>query len=123
MDAEKYFERARALEEEGELGQAASAYKRLVDLATDPRFHIAYGYCLQRLGHWEQSIVQLEQGLALKPHYCESDARIMLAESYWAGGYKAKAIEQWRIVSATKPEYPSYGAPIDEARARLAEHV
>src|SRR5262245_14752860 len=123
MDAEKLFERAHALEEAGEVGQAASVYKQLVEVAADPSFHIEYGHCLRRLGHWQQSIVQLEQGVALKPHYCESDARVMLAESYWAGGQKAKAIDQWRIVAAMKPEYPSYGAPIDEARAKLAEHT
>lgn len=119
MEPEQLFRQAAEYESQGNHREAAAAYKRLVGAASDPRFHIAYGHCLQKLSHWGQSAAQLEHGLALKPHYGEADARLMLAESYLNAGKKAKAIEQWRVVERMSPAYPSYEAPINAARALL----
>ena len=85
--------------------------------------HSAYGRCLQQLGHWEQSVVQFERGLELKPHYCGSDARLMLAESYLKVGSKPKAIREWHIVAGMKPEYPSYEATINAATELLQRNA
>jgi tetratricopeptide (TPR) repeat protein len=106
------------------LAEAAAVFAKLIESALpDPRFHIAYGHCLQQLRHWEQSAVQFEHGLALKPSYAEADARLMLAESYAKAGNQAKALEQWRIIAKMPPSYPSYEAPINEAKALLNQHA
>ena len=111
MDDESLYREAIALGEAGEFGQAARLYKRLVAKSTDPRHFIGYGVCLQRLGHWEQSIVQLERGVELKPHYCEPDARLFLAESYLQANQKARAIQQWRIVERMPPSIRAMRQP------------
>lgn len=123
MDFEALYRQANELETGGQFNKAASAYRRLVNAATDARFHVAYGVCLQKLGRWRESVLQLQLGVTLKPHYCEGDARLLLAKSYLMAGKKAKAIEQWRIVAVMKPEYPSYEAVPDEAREMLNKHA
>jgi tetratricopeptide (TPR) repeat protein len=123
MQAEDLFHQAHECEADGNHSKAAAIYKQLVADSSDARFHVAYGACLQHLGHWEQSAAQLECGLALKPHYAEADARLMLAESYFRSGKKSKAVEQWRLVGDMSPTYPSYEAPINAARALLNEHA
>ena len=55
---------------------------------------MAYGYCLQRLNHWEQSVLVFERTIELKPHYCEGDTRLALADSYIKTNQKKKAITQ-----------------------------
>ena len=123
MVDDSLYREAIALGEAGEFGKAARLYKRLVAKSTDPRHLIGYGVCLQRLGHWEQSVVQLERGVEVKPHYCEPDARLFLAESYLRVKQKARAIQQWRIVEGMPPEYPSYEATAKEARTQLELHA
>lgn len=122
MSAEATYIEAQELEAAGKHGEAAGLYRELVRLEKDPRFHIAFGLCLQRLGHWHESARQLQRGIDLKPHYGEADARLFLAESLLKAGQKKKAIEQWKFVAAMRPEYPSYEAIADEARKRLAEN-
>jgi tetratricopeptide (TPR) repeat protein len=119
MEAEELFREACDADAQGDHGKAATKFKRLVAIASDARYHIAYGWCLQQLNHWQQSAAELERGIALKPKYAEADARVMLAESYLRGGDKARAVQQWRIVTAMVPSYPSYEAPINAAKAAL----
>jgi len=121
MSAEAIYKQAQELVAAGRHGDAVSLYKELIALAADPRFHIAFGVCLQRLGHWQESAKQLQRGIDLKPHYCEGDARLFLAESLLQSGQKKKAIEQWKLVATMEPEYPSYEAVPNEAKKRLTE--
>ena len=121
-DAETLYREAMALDAAGEYGRSARLYKELVASSEDPRHFVAYGACLQRLGHWEQSVAPLERGVELKPHYCEPDARIFLAESYLRTNRKDKAIQQWRVIEGMPPEYPSYELPAKDARAKLELH-
>ena len=123
MSNEQEFQKARALEDRQDFPGALSVYKKLVQGSGDPRHFIAYGVCLQRLSHWKQSIGPLQQGIALKPHYCEGDARLFLATAYFESGQKKKAIDQWRLVSQMEPEYPSYDAVPDEAKRMLAKYA
>ena len=98
MDAESIYNQACELTSKADNANALLLYKQLVEAKEDARFFIAYGVCLQKLGHWKQSILPLEKGIDLKPHYCEGDARLVLAESYLNAGYKSKAIAQWKLV-------------------------
>ena len=81
-EAERKYRAAIELADSGQSGAAVSAYKALCSKYSDARYFIAFGRLLQSLGHWDQSIAQFLRGLELKPHYCEGDARLMLAESY-----------------------------------------
>lgn len=122
-DAERSYRAAMELADAGQTGAAVIAYKALCSKHADPRCFIAFGCLLQKLGHWDQSIAQFLRGLELKPHYSEGDARLMLAESYLNAKQLPEAMEQWRIVAAMKPEYPSYDAVPEEAKRRLREHA
>ena len=123
FDPESLFCEANELASAGEHNEAVAAFKRLVTSEIDARFHIAYARSLQALGQWEESITQFRAGLDLKPHYCEGDARLMLAESLIKIGKKRRAIDEWRIVAAMAPEYPSYEVVQNEAKANLAKHA
>jgi hypothetical protein len=65
MSAEAIYAKARELQTQGKYGEATSIYKELVKQAQDFRFYIAYGVCLQCLGHWQESIKQLQRGIDL----------------------------------------------------------
>lgn len=124
FDASVQYNKAQELAEAGKTGEAVRAYQELCErYPSDPRFLIAFGQLMQSLGHWEQSIERFLKGIELRPHYCEGEARLMLAESYLKAGHKAKAIEQWRLVAAREPEYPSYDRVPTEAKQRLEEHA
>ena len=123
MDIEDRYKEALSLVEKGEHNKALLIYRELIKESDDPRFYIAYGTCLQELGHLEESINQLEKGIALKPHYCEGDARLFLATSYLKAGQKNKAIEQWKIVEKMEPEYPSYEEVPNEAKRMLEKYA
>ncbi len=120
MKSELLFDQIQALEQQGNYQEAVKQYKRLVSNSEDPRYFIAYGVCLQKLQHWEQSARLLEKGIALKPHYCEGDARLFLAESYLKSGHVKKAIRQWKRVEKMEPEYPGYQQVQNEAKKMLA---
>jgi len=90
MNVEATFARAEALQAAGKHGKAAAIYKYLIKMSEDPRFYIAYGVCLQGLGHWRDSANNLKRGIDLKPNYCEGDARLFLAESLLKLGQKKK---------------------------------
>lgn len=123
MKPEELYKNAVQLEEQHKFSEAVKIYKKLISLESDPRYFIAFGVCLQQLGHWKESVKQLEAGLLLKPHYCEGDARLFLAESYLKLGKKKKAIEQWRIVENMEPEYPSYEKVPEEAKRMLQKYA
>ncbi|MBR1219262.1 tetratricopeptide repeat protein [Bradyrhizobium sp. U87765 SZCCT0131] len=115
------FRRGCDLQAAGDRPAAITHYRTAIDLdATDPRFWIAFGQCLSELHHWDEAIRALTRGIALKPHYCEADARLMLAEALYGAGRLRDARTQWDIVSRMQPEYPSYDLPMQEARQRLA---
>lgn len=122
-NSETLYQKAIKLDSKGEYQQALTVYKQIARTSSDPRHLIAYGVCLQRLGHWKQSIAALEKGLALKPHYCEGDARLFLAKAYIKSGKKSLAIRQWQHVTRMQPEYPSYDSVQDEARKMLSQHA
>ena len=111
------------LMEDGAFDEAAPRLEALVANASDARFHSAYGICLQKIGQWSGAIQQFEAALAPKPVYCEADWRNMLAQSCLRVGQMPKAIEQWRIVAAMEPSYPSRDFPIDEAKRMLEKHA
>ncbi len=70
-------------ERQGNLQGAADACRRAIDLlAGDPRPLIALGRLQSRRGQHEEAIRLLQEGIALKPHYAEADARLMLAEAF-----------------------------------------
>lgn len=123
MNAEDLFRQAQELQLEGQPGKAAKLYKQLVATHSDARFHIAFGACLQALHHWQESIAQLQQGLDLRPAYCEGEARLLLAESLVEAGQLKRAVEQWRIVASMPPTYPGYEAVPNEAKAMLGKHA
>jgi tetratricopeptide (TPR) repeat protein len=124
VDAAILFNKARELADFGQTEAATKAYHELcVSFPGNSRFFIGFGLLLQSLGHWEQSIEKFSRGLELRPHYCEGDTRLMLAESYLKSGQKTMALEQWRIVAAMSPQYPSYDAVPNEAKRRLEEHA
>jgi tetratricopeptide (TPR) repeat protein len=122
MNAEALYKEANELDNAGHHSQAAKIYEQLVELFVDARFHIAYGYCLQQTNHWKESTWQFQKGISLKPHYCEGDARLMLANSYMKLRRQKNAVEQWKIVAAMNPEYPSYEAVPNEAKEFLKKY-
>lgn len=122
MDHDAIYRDARALEDQGKHSDALVHYKALTADSSDPRYHIAYGVCLQRLGLWGESIGPLTRGVELKPYYCLGDARLFLAESLLRCGRKKDAVVQWRIVAAMEPEYPSYQEVPNEAKRMLELH-
>ncbi|WP_457426370.1 hypothetical protein [Roseateles sp. P5_E7] len=61
MDAQASYVKAQELEAQGKHREASAIYKDLVKQSVDPRFFIAYGVCLQRLGHWQESAKHLQR--------------------------------------------------------------
>ncbi|WPP45814.1 hypothetical protein [Pseudomonas sp. AN-1] len=91
MNSEQLYQNAMQLDSKGEYQRSISIYKELAKISNDPRHLIAYGVCLQRLGHWKQSIAPLEKGISLRPYYCEGDARLFLAKAFFNSGKKKLA--------------------------------
>jgi tetratricopeptide (TPR) repeat protein len=118
--AEGYHWLASALEALKDHGQAARAYREAIRRdGKDPRSKIALGRLLTSMGHLKEAIIELQEGVALKPHYGEADARIFLAEAYEKAKRLPAAIEQRKIVETMEPSYPSYDLPMQEARRKL----
>jgi Flp pilus assembly protein TadD len=111
---------AASLERQGDLAAAVKTARQALDLdPKDPRHWISLGAMLIKQHHWPEAIRSLKQGLALRPHYAEADARLFLAEAYVGAGCKKDAETQWRLVSAMDPCYPSGDKPMKEALAKL----
>lgn len=87
----------------------------------DPRPQIALGRLLLNSGRFRDAIRELEQGVKLKHHYAEADARLFLAEAYEAAGDLPKARAEWFRIAKMEGHYPSYDEPMNEARRKLAQ--
>jgi tetratricopeptide (TPR) repeat protein len=115
---------ASAWEGLGDYQEAAKAYKEAIRCdAKDPRPKISLGRLLTSMGQLNEAITELQQGLALKPHYGEPDARLFLAEAYEKAHDLIKATEQWEIIEKMDPSYPSNDEPMREARRKLQIYV
>jgi tetratricopeptide (TPR) repeat protein len=102
--------------------QAVKAYTEAIRCdAKDPRPRVALGRLLTVMGHVDEAIIELQHGVALKPHYGEPDSRLFLAEAYEKANRLSEAIEEWKIVERMEPSYPSYDLPMQEARRKLEE--
>jgi len=103
--------------------KAIKSYRKAIECdPEDTRVRLALGRLLSQLGHQEQAIIMLKDGIALKPHYAEADARLFLAEAYERSGKIRSAKQQWALVADMKGSYPSYDEPMNEARKKLKEH-
>ena len=113
---------AAALQRRGDLSQALDAATRAVELSDqDTRHLISLGRILLDLQRFDDAVRMLRRGLELHPHYAEADARLFLADALDRSGQLDAAREQWRIISAMEPSYPSYEKAIEEARRKLTE--
>jgi tetratricopeptide (TPR) repeat protein len=118
--AETEFLAGNACRQEGDLAQALRHYRAATDLSgNDPRYWIACGECLLTLRHWREAVRALTRGIEQNPAYGEADARLMLADALMAEGKTRQAVLQLKHVAAMEPAYPSYEAPIAEAKTRL----
>lgn len=114
---------AGALQQQGKVEEACTCERRAVQLLPDdPRPLIGLGQILGLLGKYDEAVPLFEKGLALKPHYAEADARLMLAEAHEQLGQVDKAAALWRQVICMKSMYPSFDEPMEEAMRKLAEH-
>ena len=121
-DPELEFETALEMEKNQKFNKAVIHYKKAISLdPLESRYWISLGVCLSILHHWEQAINCLKRGIELKPHYCEADARMFLADALYEARRKREAREQWEIVSKMESMYPSYEEPINQAKRRLEE--
>ncbi len=112
-----------ALRQQGKLEEACEAERLAISLLpSDPRPLIALGWSLRLGGRYAEAVKFLEEGLSLKPHYGEADARIMLAETYECLGEIDKAVTIWEHVISMDSMYPSYERPMIEARKKLKDH-
>ena len=107
------------LESQGRTEEAVEAYQQAIRLLpTDPRPVIALGRLQTTCGHYAEAIRLLESGIAMKPHYTETDARLSLADALERSGAIEKAIAQWQVVMHMEPSYPSRHLPMDEAKRK-----
>jgi len=105
------------------LEEAAKEFRAAINLdPADPRPYIAFGWMLFKQGRLQPAIQLLTQGVELKPHYGEADARLMLALVLLAAGKKKRACQQLEIVAGMEPSYPSCNESIEEARQLLKQH-
>ncbi len=102
---------------------ATKTYRQAIQCdPKDPRPRIALGRLLIAVGCPREAIVELQQGIELRPHYGEADARLFLAEAYEKTNDFPKAKEQWKLIEKMVPFYPSDDDPMKEARRKLQEH-
>jgi tetratricopeptide (TPR) repeat protein len=112
-----------AYERLGDDDRAAKEHQIAHDLdPSDTRPLISLGVIRTRQRRLDEAIGLLEQGIALKPHYCFADAKLFLAEAFEGAGELEKARQQWREVLELEPMYPSYDEPIKEAHKKLRLH-
>lgn len=92
-----------ALDEMGRGSEAESFYKEAARLMpADARPHTSLAICLVKLGRFSDAITFFRRGIALKPHYGEISARMMLADALLQNGQTTEAISEWEIVSNMK---------------------
>jgi tetratricopeptide (TPR) repeat protein len=119
--AEAAFQKAVSLQQSGDLQGAAVEFARATKLdRSDPRFWIARGVALLELRHFKEAARCLREGVDLKPHYGEADARVWLGDALWLSGHRTDAEQQWLVASKMKPAYTGYENPINEAKRRVA---
>ena len=122
VETEAEYQAALELMSQGKFVDAAVMLQALTAFTSDTRMLAAYGICQQQRGLWAESIGLFQRALDLKPAYCESDWRNMLATSYIKNGDPQNALAQWRIVSQMRPTYPGHDFPIDEAKKMLKDY-
>ena len=109
-----------ALLDQSRLTEADTAFRRSIALApTDSRAHLWLGTALERAGRLNDSVQCFRDGLDLKPHYSEADSRVELASVLKKLGRIEEAIAEWQMVARMDASYPSYDAPIDDAKREL----
>jgi tetratricopeptide (TPR) repeat protein len=115
---------AHVLERQGRLEEAnTAAHTAVALLPGDPRPVIALGYYFLLVGKYNEAVHFLEEGLALKPHYGEADARFMLAEAFERLGQIPKAAVLWRQIIEMPSAYPSHDRPMKESKRKLAQYA
>jgi tetratricopeptide (TPR) repeat protein len=120
---EAYHFLAFALERQSKLEEACAAEREAIRLLPgDPRSLISIGRLLHSLGRPAEAIPYFEEGLRLKPHYAEADARFMLSEALESLGQIDKAVQIWRQIIKMDSTYPSYDRLSDEASKKLSKH-
>jgi tetratricopeptide (TPR) repeat protein len=77
---------------------------------------------VERLGRNKEAVQHYRDGLALNPHYCEADARVMLANALKKIGKLDEAVIEWEAVVKMEPMYPSYEKPMQDAKRELERH-
>jgi len=120
---ESFLFLAGALQRQNKLKQACEMGRTAVRLLPgDPRPLIDLGNTLLLSGRHAAAVHSLEDGLKLKPHYGEADARCMLAEAFERLGNIKRAAVTWRQIANMESTYPSHDRPMEEAKKKLAKH-
>ncbi len=110
-------------EKRGQLREAVASFERAISLAPDDaRPRIMLGVCLTRLKDYTTAIIHLRQGIALKPHYGEASAHLLLADALRQNRQIDAAREEWRRVLEMPSGYPDYEHPHKEARGLLKKY-
>ncbi len=89
---------------------------------SDSRPLISLGVLRTRQRRFDDAIRLIEEGIALKPHYCFADAKLFLAEAFEGALKIEQAKQQWREVLELEPMYPSRDKPMKEARQKLRQY-
>lgn len=111
---------ASGLEQQGKFKEAEALYRRAIALEPDDsRFHISLAGCVECLGRLKAAVGHYRDGLTLNPHYCEADARVMLANVLKKLNQLDEAVIEWEAVVKMEPMYPSYDKPIQDAKREL----
>ncbi|MBT32732.1 MAG: hypothetical protein CMO01_23985 [Thalassobius sp.] len=72
-DARSYFNRARALEEQGKSEDALADYKTAAQLDTyDPSYRMGSGMCNFQLGNYNQAIIDMNEVLKINPQSAQA---------------------------------------------------
>ena len=123
-DGEAYHCLAIALGQQGRLAEACEASARAIErLPSNPRPMIFRAKYLHDLHNDAEALLWIEKGVALKPHYGEPAARLLLAEIYESLGRVDDAVRQWMHVKEMPSEYPDYRHPGAAAKRKLAEYA
>jgi tetratricopeptide (TPR) repeat protein len=110
-------------EKKGQLREAVASFERAIGVAPDDtRPRIMIGVCLTRLKDYTAAVTHLREGIALKPHYGEASAHLLLADALRRNGQVDAAREEWRLILQMPEEYPDHGNPHKEARQLLKKY-